>query len=175
MVSTSTIIAYGILLTLFLLFPLILQFAIRMRASGKLLCGIVSKDKPLNFKLLKVKGGEFVEQEEDEWLVDTNQVKLVKYPLLWPRILDMFTQIVPCSLYMRGRAEPLDWENPSVGSLSSKELPVILDPHWLGALVKGVTEGGGISKRERMLLYITAGAAIICMVLVFVVLYKMGQ
>ncbi len=181
MIPLNWFIIYIIVFTCIMFFPLVMQFAIRQRCSGRLLCAIVGTEKPLDFKLLKTKTGqgeqgEFVEDGNDKWLIVTKQVKLVKYPILFPKAFQMFQQIVGCSLYMRGRAEPLDWEDPPKGLLSSKELPAILDPHWLVALVRGVEEGNTLrpDKRARMMALLAVAASMICMILIFVVLYKLG-
>jgi hypothetical protein len=180
-VATSYIISGVILLVFFMMFPLVFQFAIRSRCDGKLLCAITGKDKPLNFKLLKTETaqgkGEFVRDGADQWFIETRMIKLVKYPIMFPKALSMFQQIVPCELVMRGRAEPLNWEDPGVGIMSSKELPVVLDPHWMVALVKGIEEGvagGSIPKNMKMLLFLAVGASCLCLVMIFVVMYKMG-
>ena len=181
MVPLNWFIIYVIVFTCVMFFPLVLQLAIRQRCSGRLLCAIIGKEKPLDFKLLKVKTkdgsvGEFVEDGSDKWMIVTKQVKLVKYPMIWPSAFKMFQQIMGCSLYMRGRAEPLDWEDPPTGVLSSKELTAILDPHWLVALVRGVEEGTTLKadKKTKVMSFLAVAASLICMVLIFVVLYRLG-
>ena len=101
-------------------------------------------------------------------------MKLVRYPIGWPSILGAFQQVVTCSLVMRGRSDPLDWENPPAGALSSKELPVVLDPHWLINLVRGVGEEGKVGRGEKMLGMISAGASIIALLGVFYLISKLG-
>lgn len=175
MVSINAIMPIAVVFAVFMLFPLVVHASIRWKSSGKILCGIVMKGKPLVFKLKKIVEGEFIVDGTDKWFIREEQVKLVGYPLMWPEALGMFKQTVPCSLYMPGRGEPLDWEDPSTGSLSSKELSAILDPYWLRALVKGVEEAGGKPSRgEKILPWLAVGASIACLVLVFVVLAKMG-
>lgn len=180
MIPLNWVVVFVIVFTCIMFFPLILQFTIRQKCSGKLLCAITGKEKPLDFKLLKTETkegkGEFVRDGKDQWVINPDQVKLVKYPIMWPRILGMFQQIVGCSLYARGRADPLDWKNPVAGALSSKELPAILDPHWLVALVRGVEEGvGGKSdKNIKMYSLLAVAASIMCLLLLFVVMVKVG-
>lgn len=181
MVPLNYVVVGVLFLVFFFAFPLIIQFSIRQVCAGKLLCAILGKEKPLDFKLLKTKTregeGEFVQDGKDKWVIDTTQVKLVKYPIMWPKTLRMFQQIVGCSLYVRGRADPLNWENPATGGLSSKELPAILDPHWLTALVQGVEEGasGGRADRNlRMFTLLAMAGSLLCLVLIFVVMFKLG-
>lgn len=155
-------------------FPLALQFMVNSRVRGRHLCFIIEKGRPLKAKLLKLIKDDFVEDGKDHWILDQELMKPVDYPLMWPKILAGFQKGVWASLVMRGRVDPLDWENPPVGVLSSKELPAILDPHWLVNLVQGMREEGKAPKGERMLLYLAVGASVICLVLLFYVITKIG-
>jgi len=157
--------------------PLMVQWYIRRITSKRHLCAIISPGQPLQFKMLKVVGDDFVKDGADEWTLKPDLMKPVSYPLVWPRGLDAFRRDVWCSLVMRGRGDPLDWSNPPAGALSSKELPVVLDPHWLISLIKGVGEEGagrGLGKMERMMIFLGAGMSAVCMVLIFVVMTKVG-
>lgn len=183
MVPIGPVVAGIIVLLIVVFFPLIFQFLIIQMCSGRILCIILTKGKDLEFKLLKKIGGEFVEDQGDQWLLDPAMQRLVPYPILFgpmQKLLKFFQQIVPCSIYMRGRQEPLDWENPAIASLmSSKELAAILDPHWLVALVRGVEQGvagqGAIPKNMKMMLFLAVGASVLAVVFVLVVLYKETQ
>lgn len=155
-------------------FPLVIQFVINSRVRGKHLCFILEKGRPLTAKLLKIIRDDFVKDGSDHWILDPELQKPVDFPVMWPKVLAGFQKGVWCSLVMRGRVEPLNWENPPVGVLSSKELPAILDPHWLISLVKGVSEEGKPAKGERMLLYLVAGGVIICLVMMFYTITKLG-
>lgn len=166
-----------VVIVFILLFPLVLWYAIRRKCKGAMNCGIVERGKPIKFKLLKIKKGEFVEDKEDHWIILDKQVKLMDYPtgIMWDMFpMNLFQQTVPTSLYMRGRGDPLDWEDPSSGSISSKELKAILDPHWMKTLVQGVTEGAAGSKWTKMLLFLAVGLGVICMILLFVLLARGG-
>jgi hypothetical protein len=182
MVPIGPVIVGVILIVGVLFFPLIIQFIIIQAVSGKILGIILSKGKDLEFKLLKKIGGEFVEDGNDQWILDTKQQRLVPYPMLFgpsKKLFKMFQQVVPCSIYMRGRQDPLDWEDPEVaGLMSSKELAAILDPHWLVALVRGVSEGvsgGQLPKNMKMLLFLAVGASCLCLIMTFVIMYHQGQ
>ena len=175
MLDINYVIAAALLVFFFMCFPLLVQFFIRSKVKGKHLCVILEKGRPLIIRLLKIEGDDFVKEGKDKWMLKTNLMKPVDYPTTWPRILHGFQMTVWCSLLARGNGTPLDWENPPEGALSSKEIPVILDPHWLMNLVKGVGEEGGTkSKLERMMLFVAVGASIISMILVFYVIVKMG-
>jgi len=155
-------------------FPLALQWWINSRVRGKHLCFIVEKGRPLSIKLLKIIKDDFVKEGKDHWILDSELMKPVDYPIQFPKVLAGFQKGVWSSLVMRGRVDPLNWENPPAGALSSKELPAILDPHWLIALVRGVGEEGKPAKGERMLLYLAVGASVICLVMLFYVISKLG-
>ena len=174
----NMVIALAILFGFLMIFPLSLQYYIRRVCQGRLLAAILTKDKPLNFKLLKTKTkegeGEFVEDGEDKWKIDTSQVKLVKYPVLFPKALSAFQQIVPCSLYLRGRFEPIDWEDPKA-AVSSKEAKAVLDPHWLAALIKGVEEGAKPDKALKQLVMMSTAISVIVLLVAFYVLSKVMQ
>ena len=172
---SSTTISMFLLVVMVMAFPLVVQFYVRFKTKGKMLGAILGKDKPVEFKLLKVIDGEFVKDGPDQWIVETKLIRLVRYPMMWPPIMSMFQQLVPCSLVLRGRSTPLDWEDPTVGSLSSKELPVVLDPHWLISLVKGVGEEGRQDKTSRMLTFIAVGASVLGLIVCLYLVMKMGN
>jgi len=163
-----------LLILVFMSFPLVLQFAIRGKIKGRHLCCIIEKGRPLSIKLLKIYKDDFIKDGSDEWVLKNDLMKLVDYPIGWPRILSSFQQTVWCSLVMRGRSDPLNWQNPPAGALSSKELPAVLDPQWLINLVKGVGEEGKVGKGERMLMYIAVGASVVAVVMMFYVISRLG-
>lgn len=156
--------------------PLILQAAIRMKASHAVLAAIIERGRPIEFKLLKIIQGERLKDADDEWIVVTDRCRIATYPTFLPKIFAAFTQIVPCQLVLRGRADPLDWESPEAGVMSSKELPAILDPHWMVNLVRGVDEGTamGFDKKSKQMIFLAVGASCICIIFVLVVLYKLN-
>ncbi len=169
----QALVFFSVLAVWILALPVIIQFYIRWKCKGRMLCGILGRGRGLDFRLLKEKD-EFVREGSDTWVVDPDQIKLVYYPLLWPPVLAMFQQIVPFSIYMRGRAEPLDWEAPALGLMSSKELTAVLDPHWMVALVKGVEEGMKINRLEKMLPLLGVALGAISLVFLFVLVTKLN-
>jgi len=175
MVDINLVLPLVLLVVMLMSFPLLIQFYVRKKTKGRHLCAILEKDKPLNFKLLKIVKDDFVVDGADEWILKTQLMKLVRYPIGWPTMLGSFQQIVTCSLLMRGRSDPLDWENPPTGALSSKEIPVVLDPHWLINLVKGVGEEGRTSRGDKMLMYMSVGISGVVMVMMFYVISKIGS
>lgn len=175
MVPVNVVITIAVLIVVLMFFPFIFLALIHQMTSGKMLCGIVSKGKPLRFKMKKIVDGEFVQEDKDQWFIREPQVKLVNYPIMFPKFLGFLQRIVPCELVTPGRSEPLDWEDPGRGIMSSTELEAVLDPHWLRALVQGAVEGGGKSdKQQRMFTLLAMALSGICMILLFVVMYKVG-
>lgn len=174
MVNVNVILPIFLLIIIFMSLPLMFQFYVVSKVRGRHLCTIIEKGKPMSFKLLKIIKDDFVRDGEDEWMLKQDLMKPVTYPMMWPKVLSSFQQTVWCSLVMRGRSDPLDWENPPAGALSSKELPVVLDPHWLINLVKGVGEEGKSGKGERMLMYLAVGVSVLCLVILFYVISRLG-
>jgi len=175
MVDVNIVIPAVLLVIFFMSFPLVLQFFVRSRCRGKHLATIIEKGKPMKIKLLKINRDDFVKDGEDEWMLKTNLMKPIDYPIGWPKMLAGFQQSVWCSLLMRGRTDPLNWEDPPAGALSSKELPALLDPHWLINLVKGVGADTKVSKGERILAMISAGAGVLAILGVIYVISRLGE
>ena len=175
MVDVNVVIPVFLLVLFMMSFPLVLQFFVKSKTKGRHLCAIIEKGRPLTIKLLRIIKDDFVKDKDDEWLLEPKKMKPIDYPIGWPKILAGFQVGVWMSLLMRGRADPLDWENPPAGAMSSKELPVVLDPHWLINLVKGVGEEGKSSKGDKMLLYLAAGAGALNMLLIFYIISKLGS
>jgi hypothetical protein len=167
----NLVIALAILVLFLVSFPLMIQFTIYYWCKGKFLTAILGKDKPLAFKLLKTKTkegeGEFLEDGQDKFSIDTDQVRLVRYPIAFPKLLSSFQQVIGCSLYIRGSMLPLNWTNPPAG-LSSKEAKLILEPHLVANLIKGADEehAAGIPKNIRMLLMMSVAMNVIIMLAV---------
>jgi hypothetical protein len=178
LVPLNFVISGVVLLALIMFFPFIMLAVVYQLTNGKMLCGIVSKGKPLKFRMLKLIDGEFVKEGNDKWFIREKQVKLVNYPIMFPKVLGFMTRVVPCELVTPGRAEPLDWQDPTKGVMSSKELDAVLDPHWLRGFVLGVVNesGGGKSdKQMRMFTMLAVALGAICMVLLFVLMTRLNQ
>lgn len=174
MVNVNAVLPIVLLIILFMSFPLVLQWWVNSRVRGRHLGFIVEKGRPMTIKLLKIEKDDFVRDKDDSWMLEPNLMKPVDYPIIWPKILSGFQKGIWCSLLMRGRSDPLDWEDPPTGALSSKEVPVILDPHWLINLVKGIGEEGKPAKGERMLLYLAVGASVLGLVILFYLISRLG-
>lgn len=176
MVPAGLMLVVVILILMFTVGPLILQAAIRLKADHAILTGILEKGRPIEFKMLKIVQGERLRDKEDEWLIVTERCRIAHYPTFFPKFLAAFTQVVPCQLVLRGRADPLDWESPEAGVMSSKELPAILDPHWMVNLVRGVDEGAtmGFDKKSKQMIFLAVGASALCLIMIFVVMYRLN-
>lgn len=178
MVSLGVVIPIVMFLVMFLFFPIVLMAVIWQRTHGRLMAVMIIKGKPLKFKMLKIVEGEFIKDGTDQWPIMEKYVKIVDYPTMFPGILGFVQRKVPAMLVAPGRTEPLDWENPAQGVMSSKELSAILSPHWLRALVLGTVEvsgGGKTDKNLKVFVLLSMAMAGICMILLFIVLYKFGQ
>lgn len=169
MIPTSLV----VVLLIIIAFPLALILFTRRRVAGRMLCWFLEEDKTLSNKLLKV-DGEFVQSGDDHYRVDVEKVRLIRYPFGMPSVLQ---QIIPTSLYQAGASsfEPLDWITLSNEGASAKEVGAILDPYWMGNLMKAVKEGGGETRFQRMLPWLTLGIAAISLILVFVLLTRLGS
>ena len=177
MIPVNLVISGAVLLAMIMFLPFIMLAVVYQLTNGKMLCGIVSKGKPLKFRMLKIIDGEFVKEGTDKWFIKEKRVKLVNYPIMFPKVLGFMTRVVPCELVMPGRAEPLDWEDPSKGIMSSKELEAVLDPVWLRGFVLGVAQeaGGKGDKQLRMFVMLAMALSAICMILLFVVMVRLNS
>jgi len=171
----NLIIVLGIAAATVLAFPVLYSQLIARRIKGRLLGIIITKDKLLSFKLLKTTvklgEGEFVQDGEDTWIIRAPKVKLTKYPVMTPKMLQGFQQTVPCLLLLRGRTEPLDWEDPESGEMSSKELTKVLDPHLMNNLIEGAKEEGSATSAPKSLKTLLTIVAAICIISLLVVIY----
>lgn len=171
----NLIIVLGILVAVVLAFPVLYSQLIARRIKGRLLGIITTKDKLLVFKLLKTEvklgEGEFVQDGEDTWTIVAPKVKLTRYPVMSPKILQGFQQTVPCLLLLRGRTEPLDWENPETGEMSSKELTKVLDPHLMNNLIEGAKEEGAAASMPKSMKTLLTIVAVVCVISLLVVIY----
>jgi len=176
-IPTNLVISGSVLLALIMFFPFIMLAVVYQMTNNKMLCAVISKGKPLKFRMLKIIEGEFVQEGNDKWFLKEKYVKLVNYPIMFPKMLGFMTRVVPCELVMPGKAEPLDWSNPAVATMSSKELEAILDPHWLRGFVLGVVNeaGGKGDKQVKMFCMLAMALSGICMILLFVVMLHQNQ
>lgn len=174
--QTSYIIAGFILVVFVIMMPLLIQTWISLKSRGRMMCIFVGGGKPVDFKLIKP-DGDLLHYGEHDYIIVGKQIKHVWYPLVWPKILGMFQQSIDCSLYKVGAGQPLDWEDPTLKVIDSRELKAILDPHWLRALVRGVveeTQGGKKGGSERMMVFLSVGISAVCLILLFVVMTKIS-
>jgi len=165
----------GILI--FLLFLLIVFFfyvlLIRKMTGGKVLCYFLEKDKGVKPKLLPMWEGDFTMDKGNKYQVRPQNIRFVRYPGGMPPFMQV---IVPALLYESGKASPLDWVNLDVSSKSSKELDASLEPHWLRMIVKRIQEqAAGGDKLVRIATLVGAMAAVLGLILIFVVMTKLGS
>jgi hypothetical protein len=109
--------------------------------------------------------------------LSTEKVRQIYWPLGYPRILQLK---ISGYLYISNETNPLDWKTVELKAgdyVSSKEIGALLEPEWLKALVRGVKEGGasGMSKMERMVMFVGAGAGVASLIMIFVVMTKLHK
>jgi hypothetical protein len=124
----------------------------------------------------------------DDWVIDkkgdsayrtnTDKVRMVRYPFGWPKALQ---QVMPGYLYQKGEMEPLDWKTVEIDPkyhVSAREIASLLEPEWLRALLQGVRQsggGGGLTKQERIFMFVGSGAAVLALILVFIIMTRVGK
>ena len=159
-----------------LVFPVVLFFFNYHRCAGKILGFFLDETDSMKPTLCKGYGDDWLLTKDAAYRTDTDKVRHVRYPFGWPRSLQ---QDLPAFLYKKGEMEPLDWKTVEIDPsdhVSAREIAALLEPEWLRALVKGVREGtgGGLTKQERMFMFVGAGASVLALILVFVVMSRLG-
>lgn len=118
--------------------PLLLMLWNRQRVKGKILCVMVRKDKSTVMRLCELRN-DFVIFEERAYDVYPDFVRLTRFPMGWPAMLQ---ELVPSSLYDEEDAIPLDWINLNSRKESSMNLRSALEENWVRKLVhEAATEG----------------------------------
>ena len=154
------------------LFVLLLPPLFRMVVKDKIYCLFIEDDGYVKGVLKSpMYNNEYVIDSEGAYDIVSGRVGLTTYPRGLPAF---FQSIVPCLIYRRDDPVPVIINNPGTESMSAQEVKVGLEPHFIRNLVTTSREGGGESKLQKMLPLLSVTAAILCMVLIFVVLVKMG-
>lgn len=164
-------ISWAFLLFVFLGLPLALIVILKSRVRGKVLAWILEEDRTITVKLLPRKG-DFAIFKGDYYLIDEEYTRTIWYPSNLPVFLQ---NQVPVLLLETGRAEPLRWTELQKKGLSPKELGDVLDPQWMGHLIKGAggqPVTGGMSKLFSWLLL---GGLVVSLLLIFALFFKMGS
>lgn len=163
----------AILFTLWimLLGPVAMFFFLRKRLAGKMLCLMLEKDRSAKNILVRVEG-DFVNIDGDKYFVDSEAVRLIRYPGGWPTPLQ---HVLPTCLYQRDGVQPINWNTQSEISKSSKEVTAALDPHIFSAIVRGTREGGAASSiNMRPILIVLGVIGIVTLLTVFYVLSQIN-
>ena len=158
-----------VMLLMTALLPVAAFFWMRSRTSGKMLCWIMDDDRSAKQKLVKVTG-DFIDLDDEKYIVNTNAVRLIRYPTGWPNFMQ---QIMPCCLYSRGNANPIDWNIARPVSLSSMELGSILDPNWMRLIVRGTKEQG-VASTSRLVTFASLALGAVSVVIMFYLVTKLG-
>ena len=151
------------------LLPVAAFFWMRARTSGRMLCWIMEDDRSAKQRLVKV-GGDFVTMDDEQYIVHPDAVRLIRYPTGWPNFMQ---QVMPCALYSRGNAEPINWNTSTPTHLSSMELGSILDPNWMRLIVRG-TKDQASTPANRMITFASLGIGAVSVVMLFYLVSKMG-
>ena len=152
------------------LFPLVMMIAIRQRVANKMLCIFLVKDKSLRPKLLPIEG-DFVKYDGEAYNVDGDFIRMVRYPLGWPKL---FQQVVPSALYMLGTHEQKDWVTVTGKGVSAREVGVTLQPYWMEQMVSG-TRGKPLQTRwEKMAPMLAVVIGGLCLLIMLVLYAKIG-
>lgn len=161
-----------LIVILVVILPTILILSNKMRTRGKLVCFFMEGDLPLMPKLCKVVDDEFVEYEGGKYRVYEKACRIFYYPMGWPSILQ---ERLSCALYKVGDGDPRNWTDLSERKVSSREMGSVLDPHWLGMIVKGwQKEAGGGGRFEKMLPFLMLALGALTLLMCFVLFTKVG-
>lgn len=154
--------------------PVILFFWNYQRTANKTLAYFLDETDTLKPELCVNYGDDWLLSKDGAYRTDTAMVRQERYPTGWPKALQ---QVVPAFLYKRGEMEPLNWKTVKIdpkNHVSAREVGALLEPEWLRALVKGIKEGasGGLTKQERIVLFIGAGAGVFALIMIFVLMTR---
>jgi hypothetical protein len=152
--------------------PLLLFFFNYSRSANKTLCLFLEPDKSVTQGLLP-HDEDFVydRRNGNAYYIFPERVRFVRFPSGWPIFLQ---QTVPMVLYERGNGEPLEWTDLGKRTVSSKEVGAAMEPKWLTNIIKGASELQGESRMGKMLPLLSLAGVLMCMVLVFVLMTKIG-
>jgi len=155
-------------------FILLLPPLFRMVVKGKIYCIFIEDDGYVGGKLKKpLFNEEYILDKEGAYDIVPGRVGITVYPRMLP---SFFQSIIPCLLYRRDNPIPQIIKNPILGAkeMTSKEVKVGLESHFLKNLVATSREGVTETRWQKMLPLLTVVGVILCMVLIFVALVKMG-
>jgi len=165
----------AIIMCVIILFaPVLMFFWNYQRCAGKTLACFLDETDTLKPELCQNYGDDWLLSRDGAYRTDTSMVRQVRYPFGWPKALQ---QVMPAFLYKRGEMEPLDWKTVKIdpkNHVSAREVGALLEPEWLRALVKGIKEGasGGLTKQERIVMFIGAGAGVFALIMIFVLMTR---
>lgn len=155
-------------------FVLLMPPIFRMAVKGKLYCLFIEDDGYVVGKLKKpVFNEEYIMDKEGAYDIVSDRIGLTVFPRMLP---SFFQTIVPCAIYRRDDPIPIEIKNPILGAkvMTSKEVKLGLEPHFIKNLVATSREGVEESKIHKMLPLLIGGGVLICIVILFAVLLKLG-
>jgi len=140
------------------------------KCSGRILCWFLEEDISAVPELNKIVE-DFIISRDGMYDIEPEKVRLIRYPMGWPRLLQ---QIIPCVLFERGNALPLDWVRLRGDRESAREIRAVLDEVWMRNLIKGAKESTTGGRFEGMLPWLTIGISGVCLLMIFVLMTKVG-
>jgi len=149
--------------------PVAAFFWMRSRTTGRMLCWVMEDDRSAKQRLVKVQG-DFVNMDDEKYIVHPDAVRLIRYPTGWPGFMQ---QIMPCALYSRGNAEPINWNSSVPTHLSSMELGSILDPNWMRLIVKGTKDQ--TTPANSIMTIASLGIGGVSVAMIFFLISKIGS
>lgn len=159
-----------LMVVVILLMPSVLFFYMQWKCAGKMLCFFLEEDKSTRPELTRIEG-DFIVSEEGMYDIEPEKIRLMRYPLGWPRFLQ---QILPAGLYERDNAIPLDWITLEAATISASELHTVLDKNWLKNLVAGAREGATGGKFEKMVPMLSLAVSGLVLLMMFILMTKIG-
>jgi hypothetical protein len=152
---------------------LVLPSFFRVMAGGKIFCFFIEDDGFINTKLKKpMYNNEYIVDKDGAYEIVPDRVGLTNFPKgLFPA---WFQTTIPAMLLRRDHPIPEEINNPTSLKYTAKEAKMALEPHFLRALAEKSKEGIVPDKRAKMLQMITAGAAVICLIVLLYLASKMG-
>ncbi len=151
-------------------FPICMILVMRHKTVGKMVCFFLEKDKSIRAKLLTVEG-DWVRLGKETYQVVPERVRLIKYPMGWPSILQ---QTVPASQYQRTKATPLDWVDLSQKGASAIEVGAVMEPTWFAHLVRGHQDQDKKTKLEKMFPLLALALGGLTLVMIYILLTKLN-
>ena len=157
-----------------LFFVLLIPPMFRMVVKGKIYCIFIEDDGYVGGVLKKpMFNEEYILDKGGAYDIVPGRVGITVFPRMLP---SFFQSIIPCIIYRRDNPIPQIIKNPIMGAkeMTSKEVKVGLESHFIKNLVATSREGIEKSRLDKMLPLLTIVGVLLSLVLILVVLYRTG-